>query len=89
LFERLRDASRKKIELFGVSSPRARDVTLGSSPEKIRVQFVSGDALAVLGIKPALGRLLTAEDDRYPGESSVAVVSYEFWMRKGRPSRHP
>src|SRR5262249_27852478 len=56
---------------------------LGNSTEKIRVQFVSGDALAILGVKPALGRLLTTEDDRYPGESPVAVVSYEFWMRMG------
>src|SRR5215510_1760505 len=83
LFERLRDASREKIELFGVSTPRTRDVTFGNSTEKIRVQFVSGNALAVLGIKPAVGRLLAAEDDRYPGESPVAVVSYEFWMRTG------
>ncbi|HEX8764144.1 MAG TPA: ABC transporter permease [Candidatus Acidoferrum sp.] len=83
LFERLRDASRGKIELFGLSGPRPRDVTLGNSTEKIRVQFVSGDALAIVGVKPALGRLLTAEDDRYPGESPVAVVSYEFWMRTG------
>src|SRR5215470_8797729 len=84
LFERLRDASREKVELFGVSSPpHPRDVTLGTSTEKIRAQFVSGDSLAILGVKPALGRLLSAEDDRYPGESPVAVVSYEFWMRKG------
>ena len=57
LFERLRDASREKVELFGVSWPLPRDVTLGNSTEKIRVQFVSGDALAILGVKPALGRL--------------------------------
>src|SRR5262252_8465709 len=83
LFERLRDASREKVELFGVSWPRPRDVTLGNSTEEIRAQFVSGDALAILGVKPALGRLLNAEDDRYPGESPVAVISYEFWMRMG------
>src|SRR5689334_3845280 len=73
-----RDASREKIALFGMSSPRLRDVTLGNSTEKIQAQFVSGDALGTLGVKPALGRLLTAEDDRHAGESPVAVVSYEF-----------
>ena len=31
LFERLRDASREKVELFGVSRPRPRDVTLENS----------------------------------------------------------
>jgi predicted permease len=84
LFERLRDASREKVELFGMSSPpRPRDVSLANSTHKILVQFVSGDAFAILGVKPALGRMLTAEDDRHPGESPVAVVSYEFWMRMG------
>jgi putative ABC transport system permease protein len=83
LFERLRDATRDQVVLFGISSPRPRDVALGNSTDKIRVQFVSGEALAILGVKPALGRLLTAEDDRHPGESPVAVVSYEFWMRMG------
>src|SRR5262249_41962324 len=74
LFERLREASREKVALFGVSSPRPREVALGNSTDKIRVQFVSGEALAILGVKPALGRMLTAEDDRHPGESPVAVV---------------
>lgn len=83
LFERFREATRDQVELFGVSSPRPRDVALGNSIDKIRVQFVSGDALAILGVKPALGRSLTAADDRHPGESPVAVVSYEFWMRMG------
>jgi putative ABC transport system permease protein len=83
LFERLREASREKVGLFGMSSPRPRDVALGHATDKIRVQFVSGEALAILGVKPALGRLLTAEDDRHPGESPVAVVSHEFWMRMG------
>jgi predicted permease len=83
LFECLRDSSREKIRLFGMSTPRPRDAAFGNSTEKIRVQFVSGDALPILGIKPALGRLLTAEDDRHPGETPVAVVSYEFWMRMG------
>jgi putative ABC transport system permease protein len=83
LFEHIREASREKIGLFGMSSPRSRDVALGNSTEKIRVQFVSGDALAILGVNPALGRMLNAEDDRHPGESPVAVVSHEFWMRMG------
>jgi predicted permease len=84
LFECLRAAaSGEDVKLFGMSSPRSRDVSLGNSMDKIRVQFVSGDALAILGVKPALGRLLTTEDDRHPGESPVAVVSNEFWMRLG------
>src|SRR5260370_26615381 len=54
LFERLRDASREKVELFGVSSPRPRALTLGNSTEKIRAHSLSRDALAILSIKPGL-----------------------------------
>ena len=31
---------------------------------------------------PELGRLLTADDDRTPGNHPVAVMSYDFWTRR-------
>jgi putative ABC transport system permease protein len=37
----------------------------------------SGDCFNVLGVKPALGRLLTADDDQR--RAPVAVVTYRFW----------
>ena len=43
---------------------------------------MSGDALPILGVKPALGRLLTASDDLKPGRHPVAVISYDFWLRR-------
>src|SRR5712692_6866394 len=41
--------------------------------------LVSGSYFPVLGLAPALGRLLTPEDDRTIGEPHVAVLSYRFW----------
>ena len=35
----------------------------------------------VLGLRPALGRLLTAGDDR-PGAPRVAVISYRYWQSR-------
>ena len=42
--------------------------------------MVSGSYFAVLGLRPALGRLLDTTDDRRPGESLVAVLSYDSWQ---------
>ena len=42
--------------------------------------LVSGSYFRVLGLQPALGRLLDADDARQPGESRVAVLSYEYWQ---------
>jgi predicted permease len=44
--------------------------------------LVSGSYFPVLGVKPALGRLLTPDDDRAPGQSPVVVLSYGYWQRR-------
>jgi putative ABC transport system permease protein len=46
--------------------------------------MVSGNAFDVLGLQPALGRLLTVADDRRDGgpEGPVAILSYGFWQRE-------
>ena len=41
--------------------------------------LVSGSYLPVLGIQPALGRLLSPDDDRLVGESLVVVLSHGYW----------
>jgi len=49
----------------------------GTSNEPIL--FVSGSYFPVLGIHPALGRLLNTNDDKTIGEGRVAVLSYDYW----------
>ena len=44
--------------------------------------LVSGSYFPVLGVTPALGRLLTSDDDRSPGQSPVAVLSHAFWQSR-------
>lgn len=41
--------------------------------------LVSGSYFSVLGLSPALGRLLTPNDDQTPNGNFVAVLSYSFW----------
>jgi putative ABC transport system permease protein len=43
--------------------------------------WVSGDYFRTLGVRPAIGRLFTAEDDRR-GCTGRAVLSYDYWQRQ-------
>jgi putative ABC transport system permease protein len=44
--------------------------------------LVSGEFFEVLGIRPAIGRLLSAEDDYRGCGLPGAVISYSFWQRE-------
>ena len=56
--------------------------------EQMEVQLVSGSYFPVLGVNPALGRVLTDADDQTPGAHPVAVVSHAWWEQRlgGDPS---
>ena len=89
MLQRLQAASGAQIELFAASNEALNSAAFGNGEEeKVRNQFVSGNFFRVLGIVPALGRLLSPADDSAPGSSPVAVLSYSFWMRRfgGSPS---
>ncbi|MEK7832765.1 MAG: ABC transporter permease, partial [Acidobacteriota bacterium] len=42
---------------------------------------VTGNYFAALGVQPASGRFITAEDDRTRGAHPVVVISYQYWQR--------
>ena len=44
--------------------------------------LVSGSYFGVLGLRPALGRLLGLEDDRVPGGHPVVVLSHHYWATR-------
>lgn len=52
----------------------------GRSPTSGDGLLVSGSYFPTLGIKPAMGRLLTQDDDRIIGANYVAVLSYGYWQ---------
>jgi len=43
--------------------------------------LVSGNYFQVLGVRPFLGRVLTAQDETAPGANLVTVLSYGYWTR--------
>ncbi len=84
LFLRMRDAGRAQIRLFALSDQERGDATFDDRgfAEKVYSQWISGDAFSILGVKPALGRILAPSDDLQPGQHPVAVLSYDFWTRR-------
>ena len=51
-------------------------------------EMVSGSYFPVLGVRPAIGRLFTADDDKVIGGHPVVVLSHEYWKNQlgGDPS---
>jgi len=45
-------------------------------------EFVSGNYFELLGVKAALGRVFTQDDDRVPGGHPLAVLSYDCWRNR-------
>src|SRR5271167_2027659 len=43
--------------------------------------LVSGNYFQVLGVRPFLGRVFSAQDETAPGANPVAVLSYGYWTR--------
>ena len=50
--------------------------------EQAEGTLVSGSFFSALGVKPAVGRVFTMEDDRAPGAHPVAVISHRYWRRR-------
>lgn len=53
----------------------------GQVAERIRGLQVSFDFFPLLGVRPALGRWFTPEEDQ-PGRNNVVVIEHGFWQRR-------
>ena len=50
-------------------------------------EVVTGNYFQLLGLRPALGRLLTPQDDTAKNANPVAVLSYTYWKSRFAASR--
>ncbi len=55
-------------------------LTVGGDPKPVAAEIVSGSYFSVLGVGPALGRVIKPTDDGAPGAGPVVVLSYDFWQ---------
>src|SRR5688500_18447812 len=67
------------VAAFG--SVRLYVVANGATAPAVKGHLVSGDYFQLLGVTPALGRLLGPDDDRTPGAHPVVVLSEAYWAR--------
>lgn len=87
-FKLMRDTVRTDLkdqaDLIAISDADRTDVTYRTDDdmEKAHVAYVSGNLFPLFGLQPALGRLLAPADDRDPGASPYAVLSWDYWNHR-------
>jgi predicted permease len=87
LFEHLRDNVRSISGAFAHGT-LADSIVMDGEQEFVTADMVTGAYFDVLGVQPASGRLLVADDDSLSSTSPVAVISDRYWQRRfgRRPS---
>jgi predicted permease len=92
IYEELRERQTTLSGMFAANDTPYLKVTFDDEPAPIylRASLVSGSYFAVLGVTPAMGRLLAEQDDQLPAASSgdrcAAVISYRLWVGRFRQS---
>jgi predicted permease len=83
-FERFREQSHVFSGMAAFSGDNSK-LSIDGHLEQTFLQYASDSYFEVLGVKPALGRLLAPGDERL--NQPVAVISYAYWQRRfgGRP----
>ena len=56
------------------------NLSAAGDPKPVAAEIVSGTYFSVLGVGPALGRVIEDQDDAAPLAGPVIVLSYDFWQ---------
>lgn len=79
-----RDLERQQTVFTGIAAHRIFGANLAYQGQTLAGSgvLVSGSYFPLLGLQPALGRLIGPGDDRVPGESDVVVLSHAYWRTR-------
>jgi hypothetical protein len=79
-----RDLEKAQQVFAGIAAHRGFGANLAYRGQTINGNgmFVSGSYFPLLGIRPAVGRLFTMEDDRTVGAHPVVILSEEYWRTR-------
>ena len=76
-----KDLEEVSTSFSGVAAHRAFGTNLAAADQTVNGSgmLVSGSYFPILGVRPALGRLLGPQDDEVVGENYVTVLGYDYW----------
>ncbi|MGH7677200.1 MAG: ADOP family duplicated permease, partial [Gemmatimonadaceae bacterium] len=77
----LRDQARLVERAAVYTIPFLRNIRQGERIESVPTSTASWDFFVMLGVRPALGRFFTADEDRPPDGTRVIVLGHELWRR--------
>ncbi len=85
--ERLRSLTQTFSGLLATTRVERSNVTLngaggGVDEGQVGVSVATGNYFSLLGVRAALGRTFTEDDDRVAGGHPVTVISYGYWERR-------
>ncbi len=79
-----RDLQRTQAVFTGIAAHRVFGANLAHRGQTLSSEgmLVSGSYFPLLGLQPAVGRLIDPADDRVVGEAHVAVLSWDYWRTR-------
>jgi len=81
-YRALADQSSAVFEGLMARFPFAASIAARSQTDAGSGEMVTGNYFDLLGVRPALGRVLSEADTKTRGGSPVAVLSYGYWTRR-------
>ena len=81
MYRNLRDRNQVFSNLMAFDRASV-NVSVNGSTERARSLLVTGNYFETLGLRPALGRLFTAEDDQKPNGHPLVVLTHSYWLRR-------
>ena len=81
MFRDFRDHNEVFSDMF-CRFPNSASLSFGQQSERVAVELVSGTYFSTLGVVPAMGRILTPEDDVVPSGHPYVVLNYNFWKTR-------
>src|SRR5882762_5350880 len=71
----------RTFSMMGISRSYSYSLSGRGEAEQVSTEFISSDYLAVLGVKPVIGRLFREGEDEI-GASPIVLIGEGFWNRK-------
>src|SRR6478752_531937 len=81
MYKDLRDQSQVFTGILGADKGEV-GISWHNQADNEDADVVTGNYFQLLGLKPAVGRLLTPEDDTAKNANPVVVLSYNYWRTR-------